>query len=129
MRISSRLVVAGIMALTQLVACLVVAMLPRGSERYGFGHMVALVFVFGVPPLAFFLALRVRSEAKRSSPVPVLVVIFVNILFALYDAGLDGSVSVALLAAALAIVVFAAAFVGTFGRSGAARPAGGETAA
>jgi len=129
MRISSRLVVAGIMALTQLVACLVAAVLPRGSERYGFGQMVALVFVFGVPALAFFLALRVRSEARRSSPVPVLLVIFVNILFAFYDAGLDGSVPVALLASVLAIVVFVAAFVGTFGRSGATRPAGGETAA
>jgi hypothetical protein len=72
---------------------------------------------------------RVRSEARRSSPVPVLVVIFANILFAGVDASLDGGAPRALLVAGLAVGVFVAAFVGTFGRSGATRPAGGQTVA
>lgn len=126
MLISSRMVVAGIMALTQVVACLVAAMLPRGGVVHPLQTVVALLFITAVPPLAFLLAVRLRSEAKRSSPVPVLLVIFVNILFAGLDAALDGGVSLGLLTAGLAIAVFAAAFVGTFGRSGAGRPARAE---
>jgi CHASE2 domain-containing sensor protein len=129
MLMSSRIVVAGIMALAQVVACLLAAVLPRGGVVHPLQTLAALVFVFGVPPVAFYLAVRVRSEARRSSPVPVLVVIFANILFVGVDASLDGGAPRALLVAGLAVGVFVAAFVGTFGRSGATRPAGGQTVA
>jgi CHASE2 domain-containing sensor protein len=128
MFMSSRMVVAGIMALAQVIACLVAAVLPRDGVVHPLQTVATLIFVFGVPPLAFFLAVRVRSEAKRSSPVPVLLVIFTNILFAGVDASFDGGVSLAVLVAGLAVTSFIAAFVGTFGRSGATRPVDGQTA-
>jgi hypothetical protein len=125
--ISSRVVVAAIMALAQVVACLGVAVLPRGGVNHPLQTLSALVFLFGVPPLAFSLAARVRREAKRSSPVPPMLVIFVNMLFAGVDAALDGGLPLGVLAAGLAITAFCAAFIGTFGRSGATRPASEET--
>lgn len=120
MLLSSRIVVAGVMVLTEVLASLLVSVLSKRVDNPAAG-LIALVFVFAVPPMGFSLAVRMRGEAKRSSPFPTLLVVFVNILFAGVDIALDGSSSAAVLVSGLAVVVFVAAFAGTFARAGARR--------
>jgi hypothetical protein len=72
MLMSSRIVVAGIMALAQVVACLLAAVLPRGGVVHPLQTLAALVFVFGVPPVAFYPggAGPQRSQEILAGPGP-----------------------------------------------------------